>query len=382
MKKLKKFLINCYIRVCRLLFGINKNIIFFDSFSMKSYSDNPKPISEALHKANPKLKIIWAFKDCKKKEGIIPTYIKAIDGSNYFVYYRYVACCGVFVRNNTLPKLPKSKKQIYVQTWHGDKAIKKILHDKKGWNLNLAEELPGFCDYAIAGSDFGEKQYRTAFRYQGEVLNFGSPRNDILVRNDKKEADAIKDKLKMEQETKYLLYAPTFRTRFSDTGEVQKVEDVDLTRLLNVLEERDKCSWKCFLRSHPIVSDIGAESEDTRIINVAWYEDMADLLLVSDILITDYSSSAGDFALTGKPVLLYHSDVEDYLKNDRELCFDMDKTPFFIAKNQEEMENLLRTVDEDMAKENCKKIGEFYGDKETGRSSEKIAEIILERISH
>lgn len=381
MKKLKRILINCYIKACRLLFGINKNTVFFDSFSMKSYSDNPKPISEALHKANPKLKIVWAFKDVKNKKEIVPNYIKIVDGGNYFKYYRWIACSKVFVRNNTLPILPKSKKQIYIQTWHGDKAIKKVLHDIKGCNINLAEEIPGFCDYAIAGSDFGEKQYRTAFKYQGEVLNIGSPRNDILVRNDKEEVRSIKEKLKMEQNVKYLLYAPTFRTRFSDTGKVQKVEDVDLTRLLNVLEKRDECKWKCFLRSHPIVSDIGVENNDERIINVAWYEDMADLLLVSDILITDYSSSAGDFALTGKPVFLYHADVDDYAKDDRELCFDMTETPFFIAKSQEEMENLLRTVDKEMAEENCKKIGEFYGNKETGRSSEKIAEIILERIS-
>ena len=103
---------------------------------------------------------------------------------------------------------------------------------------------------------------------------------------------------------------------------------------------------------------------------------MADLLLISDMLITDYSSSAGDFALLKRPLVLFQSDIKEYIKYDRSFYFNMEDSPYYIAENQQELEDIINELDEKKAKENCEKILEFYETNETGHAAETIAEII------
>jgi CDP-glycerol glycerophosphotransferase len=105
---------------------------------------------------------------------------------------------------------------------------------------------------------------------------------------------------------------------------------------------------------------------------------MADLLLVSDMLITDFSSSAGDFALMNKPVILFQSDKEDYIENSRQLYFSMDSTPYFIAETQDELESIVSGLTDEAVSENCQAILNFYGAYETGKASEVIANRIIE----
>jgi CDP-glycerol glycerophosphotransferase len=105
---------------------------------------------------------------------------------------------------------------------------------------------------------------------------------------------------------------------------------------------------------------------------------MADLLLVSDALITDFSSSAGDYALLNRPLILFQSDYDEYVEKDRGFYFDMNDSPYFIAKNQEELEVIIAKLTEDKVKENCKEILDFYGTCETGKSSEVIANRIID----
>ena len=105
---------------------------------------------------------------------------------------------------------------------------------------------------------------------------------------------------------------------------------------------------------------------------------MADLLLIADCLITDYSSCAGDFALMRRPLFLFQDDIEQYKAGDREFYFDMDTSPYLRARSQEELERLIEGTDADAAAQNCDRILEFYKTTESGRAAEETAKRIAD----
>lgn len=382
MRGVKQYIVNFYIFLYRLIHGIKKNTVVFTSFNGKTYSDNPRAISEMLYKMAPEIEIRWLFINSESKKSIVPSYVKAINADNTIKIYQEMAAAGVFVSNFSLPLLPKSKKQLFIQTWHGDKAFKKVLYDSVFMDSNklISEAVEGYCDYAIAGSEYGERQYRSAFRYTGEIINQGTPRNDKLINIDREEISNIKTKLGIGSETGTLMYAPTLRRKNQGNSTAQEVQELNISSLLSILESKYNKKWVCLLRAHPAVDMLSNIDCDERIIDVTKYEDMSDLLLISDMLITDYSSCAGDFALLGRPVILFQFDRDEYMKKDRTFYFNIEDSPYYVAESQAEIEVIVTNISEENAKRNCEDILKFYGNTETGHSSEIVARKIIEWI--
>lgn len=374
IQKAKDLLRKAYCCICRFHRGKAKCVVF-SSFNGKSYSDNPRAVSEAIHTLYPEVELVWLFNAPKSKAGIVPGYVKCVENTRTLAVWHAYAAADVVVVNGTLPKVPKGKNQHFVQTWHGDKAFKKILYDSPFATSNdfVAESADGYCDLAVAGSTYGEQQYRTAFRYRGPVLNEGTPRNDCLLRRDALKIKAVRRELGVDDACKIFLYAPTLRRQSCKERSEQNVSALDMTAVLDTLEARDGCRWTALIRAHPSVVGLCGVREDARILNVSGYEDMADLLLVADLLVTDYSSCAGDFALTGRELVLFQADFEEYLKHDRTLYFKMEDSPYFVAKSQDELCEILRGMTPEAAAENCRSILAFYGNTESGYAAERVA---------
>lgn len=364
---------NLYIKTYRFFHGVHKNEVFFMSFG-GTYSDNPRAISEALHAIRPNTKIFWAINDFANTE-CFPDYVHLVKTNN-IKQFNIISTSTVWVFN-FYSKYHKSKKQFYVQTWHGDRGFKKVLHDsgymKK--NATLLEEKNDYCNLAVAGSAFGEQQFRSAFRYKGEVLNLGTPRNDRLVNFNLDEINFIKKKLGITDE-KILLYAPTLRKNSTHT--LQKAQNISIEETLSELELKYNCNWICLIRCHPGVVGLSDIQYTKKIINVSNYQDMAELLLVSDMLITDYSSSAGDFALLNRPIILYQSDIQEYQKRDRTFCFSMKDSPYYIAKTQDELMKIIENLSAEKIKSNCEEILKFYNTYESGQASLAVAKRIAQ----
>lgn len=376
MKKYLKFMQDIYMSCCRVLFGHARRKIVFSSFSGKTYSDNPKAISEAIHKIEPGISIYWIFDSYKSN---VPSYIHQVKKNSLLEYLFTLATATVYVDNMRFSSIKKGKNQLFIQTWHGDRAFKKVLCDSPfSTGSNIQEAIPGYCDLAIAGSDYGERKYRSAFRYNGEVLKVGTPRDDILVERSLLRIHEIKKQLSVEIDTRVLLYAPTLRRENQKDGTVQKIQEIDIEKTLNALEHKYNCKWVCLMRAHPSIQNLGGYAKSNRILDVAKYEDMADLLLISDMLITDYSSSAGDFALLDRPIVLFQSDVNEYVEKDRSFYFDMNDSPYYIAHCQAELEALISDFEDERIKNNCKDILAFYGTNETGHSAEAVARRIVD----
>jgi len=201
------------------------------------------------------------------------------------------------------------------------------------------------------------------------------PRNDrlaLLGENEIKKGESRKADFGLDPETKILLYAPTLRQIQGSRTEDTKLDvAVDLQDTLNHLQRRGD-SWVCFVRAHPKSGGLNIQCDNKVFYDMSVYPDMSDLMEEADMLITDYSSSAGDFILKKKAVILAQFDRELYRKQFRDFYFDIDESGFLIAKNQGELNHIIDTMaDEDYA-ENCQRIMDFFGTHETGHAAEEV----------
>ena len=376
MNTLKKYARNQVAKVLRRIYGLQKTVLF-SSFGGKSYSDNPRAISEKLHELFPDIKISWCIK--RSKSQYLPKYITPVFEEDKGAVIKAYATSKVIVTNYAFPDLKKHPKQFFIQTWHGDRAFKKVQYDNPFVHEDYfrPESQFGFCNLCVAGSDYGERQFRSAFRYPGEILKVGTPRDDRLVNPNPQEIEEVREKLGVASNTKILLFAPTVRMSKINGLEVK---NLDIERTIAALELQYKCPWVCFMRGHPGTKGLVGIQYNDHVIDLSAYEDMADLLLISDMLITDYSSCSGDFALLHRPIVLFQEDRDEYLTGERTFYFDITDSPYWVAENQEQLEAIISRISTRTAQMNCDEILQFYGTQETGNSAETVAEIIAQNL--
>ena len=326
-----------------LLCPINKNKIVVTNFYGKAYGDNPKYIIEELIKDYSKVEIVW--------------------------YYF----------------LLKRKKQFYIQTWHGTIALKKVENDvvdtlEKRY-IRKAKFDSKSADLFVSGSKFMSELYRKSFWYNKTIVEYGTPEADILINNKitVEQKESYKEKLKIDKNKKIVLYAPTFR---SDNN--LDCYNIDFKELISNLNKKTGDNWVILLRLHPNIAIKSHELSNiyaNDVIDVSSYPDIYELMLLSDICISDYSTVIFEFSFMKKPVFLYATDIEDYLK-DRGFYFDIYNLPFQLAVNNDE---LIKNINNFDYKQYLNKLNVFYGDVclyETGHASKKVAEIIIDVINN
>lgn len=378
---LSEFIKFLYGRFFFLLFKVLplQNKVVFSSYWGKNCADNPKYISDELLKNNNKIKQVWIARETEKEQ--LDKNIKVVKWGSLQMIYE-LATAKVWVDNHTKPEwVMKRKKQLYIETWHGGLGMKKIESD-------LGEKLPRkskkqimhnskMADLFISNSTFLTNIYKRAFWYNGPILECGFPKNDIFFRT-KENLNEIKEKiynkLDIPKDKKVVLYAPTFR---NDNN--LDCYDIDYKRLLKTLKEKFSSDFVCIVRLHPRMTDESEKLDifNHEIINGSKYDNMQDLIVASDVFITDYSSGVFDFALKYEPAFLYAKDIEGYEK-ERGLYFDLNILPFPLAKSNDELESNIKEFDYSLYKQ---RLHEYFnledvGLKENGQASKKVSQII------
>ena len=360
-------------------FGIDPNKVVFMSFQGRSYNDNPRYISERLHERRPETEIVWLFRRnvMEHPPENLPDYVRPVHVSSK-AGLRELATARVwvdnFTKNNALRKA--EGRQFYVQTWHGDRPIKKICYDEPKWSKK-PYRIEEKCDRVLTGSKFGERMYRTAFRYQGEYITAGAPRNDCLVLNDPSEIQKIRASLGIDDDTGLLLYAPTYR---ENEDVIPKRAQMDLLSTLKCLEKKTQKPWKCLFRAHYKSQGIDIASVKDRLIDVTAYGEMSDLLLAADMVLTDYSSCATDFVLRNQPTLFFASDWGEYVST-RQVYYDIHDAPFMLSENQEQLEALIQNLSREKILQNCADIRNYFGCTESGHATDAVCDYIIEKLS-
>lgn len=355
------------------IFKINNKKIIVLNYNGKGYWDNGKYICNELTKYN--YEIYWAT--IEKYKDSLPqkiNYVK-IDSIKYLYH---LATAKIWINNNRFQLgIRKRKNQFYIQTWHGWLGFKKVESAVKNTsNLYVwgAKNDSKMANLFISNSTFLTMVYKNYFWYNGEILECGCPRNDIIINNSNDIIKKVKKYFWFPSSGKICLYAPTFRDNKS-----LDAYDIEYKMLLNELKNKFKGNRKLLIRLHPAISDSTDRLSvfNENVINASDYPDMQELLVATDFLITDYSSCIFDYALSKKAAAIYASDIEKY-REERNFAIKLEDSPFPIATNNMELKNIIK--DFDMNKY-LKKINKFYEDnglKETGKACEKIVEIINE----
>ncbi len=352
-------------------FPIQEKRILFMSYYGKQVNCNPYALYEYIKENNCPFECIYVD-NCKSDMGKNTKTIKY----RSFMFYYYLRT-SKFLIFNARPNIDiqKRRKQFYIQTWHSSLGFKMIEKDAEATldkkYVRKAKKDSTYIDLLISGCKFRTECFRRNFWYDGNIAEVGTPRNDILFSCNKELiSQKVKNELGIENNVKIILYAPTFR----NSDDLSYATSLDVNQLLNTLKNRFGGNWILIYRLHPNVSKKVNLSKD--IIDASTYKDMQSLLIVSDILVTDYSSVMFDFMLLNRPCFLYAPDYESYKKTERNTYFSISELPFDISLTTDSLSDAIQKFDKNHY---LTKIGEFkkeIGSFEDGTACIKIIDIM------
>ena len=362
-------LMNAILNGLKMFIKVDEKIILFNSFGGKKYDDSPKAIFEYMLESQrySDYKFYWGINEPQKFNIPEATVIK----NNTAKYFLIALKAKYWITNSSIERglKFKNKKTIYINTWHGT-AIKMIgqdMQENNGAKLKVTEP-----DYYYAQSNYDIEIFSKAFMVPKEkILLSGLPRNDELCYITKTKIENIKKKLNIPLEKKVILYAPTFREYERDaTGCILK-PPVDLEKWHKELSKE----FVVLFRAHYEVNKALEIKDDEFIKNMSDYENLNELMIISDILISDYSSIMVDYAILERPIYSYAYDYEKY-KQKRGLYIDIDsELPNGYYKTEEELLKNIKNCDYKKQKEKTKAFKKKYIEV-CGQASRYIDKII------
>lgn len=351
---------------------VKKNWVLFESQMGKQFSDNPKYIYEELKNSNKNYKYIWSCENVNEfpVEGNVT---KVKRGS--LKHYYYMTRSKYWVDNQGISHLaPKKKEQIYLQTWHGT-PLKKMGVDKDNATPAEMKKLKSQTknwNYFISPNPYSTKIFKRAFKYTGNVLETGYPRNDLLVQQPELIKKKVRNHFNIPEGKKVVLYAPTFR----DWNENSYF---DTLRDINKLSKEINDDTIILLRLHYLLaSKISQIQLPGHIINASSYSDIQELYLITDMLITDYSSVMFDYAVLKRPIIFYCYDLDEYLYY-RGMYFDLkEDAPGPICTNLEEVLHFIRQPEQlEAYKNKLEQFSKTYCGIEDGQASKRVIEQVF-----
>lgn len=374
-KNIKKYGALLIIKIFNLL-PIKNNKIFLESYYGSQYGCNPKYISEYIvnNYSKGKFDVVWSFTNLDGKESIKG--VRKVKTMSLKYFYELCTSKIIITNYRTTDMFIKRKNQYYIQTWHSSLRLKKIEKDAKETlkpeYIEMAKRDSKKLDLLLSGCRYSTKIFRDAFWYDGKILECGTPRNDLFFMEGEENKKYIKEKLGIAPDKKVILYAPTFRK-----DNKLDVYNIDYDKVTMALKNKFGGEWVFIIRLHPHLVNRSKEIiKGQDIIDATKYDDIQELLSISDVLISDYSSLMFDFAPTKRPCFLYVPDLYEYTKNDRGLYFDIEELPFINIFNNDEFKLAIENFDK---KQYDKKIDEFsykIGSFEDGKACERMMKCI------
>lgn len=360
---------------------VKKGRVVCFSYAGYQYSCNPKIISQYLSKNyGEEFSIYWLFVKGKSSQ-CDDENVEKVEYPSFRSMLIINTAEFVISNKRTWTKYfawIKKKNQKYIMTWHGDVPLKRIEGD-----ANLSEKYienakrdSAYADLFISGSSFMTNIYHKAFWYNGEILEKGTPRNDIFF-NEEKMSNArilVRQFYNIEPDRRIVLYAPTFR----DNGDTS-CYNINWKALIPSLKQFLGADITLLIRMHPNLLQHMKENNETsntkEIVNASFYPDMHELLVSSDVLITDYSSSMFEFSLLKRPCFIYATDSNSYTRG---FYFNLSDLPFPVSESEKSFMENVSTFNE---KNYLHRLSDFYKDSinsfEKGHATEEVVGWIM-----
>lgn len=333
-----------------LFLKTDPNLILFNSFGGKKYNDSPKVIFEQLLKTHSSKKLVWALENPDNFD--IPNAIKI--EINSFKYFITALKAKYWISSVNIERGLKFKKNntTYLNTWHGagTKKIGNAVSKRKDYDFSNV-------NYILVQSDFEKNIFINDFGAKPEnLLLSGFPRSDELFKTNKDQIDIYKHNLKIPKNKKIILYAPTWRESTNNGS----TYDLNIPLDIKKWQEKLTDEYVILFRTHTFTTNILNLKFNDLIIDVSDYHNVNHLLMISDILITDYSTIVFDYSILEKPFLCFGYDYYEY-KNERGLYLDIeDEYPNGVQKNEDEIIDLILNMNYEKECEKTRVFKEKY----------------------
>ena len=350
---------------------ICKNKIVFSSFAGGGFGGNGKYIALELMERSQDLDLVWVV---KKEDMELPDGIRKVVYGTCEHYWEQ-GTARIWIDNQHKNFFTRKREgQYYIQTWHGGGPLKKIEFDGEnlsGSYLDLCEMNSELEDLMISPTSFNSELYRKAFHYDGEIMECGYPRNDIFWKE-----SGVRNKIEklfgVAQGEMILLYAPTFRIFEKREGDM-----LDLTKVREAMEKRFLKKCRIFVRLHPCAAESARDYPGIEeCMDVTSYGDAQELFAAADVLITDYSSVMWDFSLSGKPVFLFHPDVDLYEK-ERGYYLSFKEMPYVESFGNEDLCEKIQSFNSEGYRERTRAFVEKYGSFDRGTAAKAVGDRIM-----
>ncbi|WNS78286.1 CDP-glycerol glycerophosphotransferase family protein [Domibacillus sp. DTU_2020_1001157_1_SI_ALB_TIR_016] len=367
---------------------VNKNVVVFESFLGKQFSDNPRAIYEYLQQHNFPYKLYWSA-DRKHLHHFQDKNVRCIRRFS-LKWLLIMPRARFWVTNSRMPGwLPKPKQTLYLQTWHGT-PLKRLAADMdevyipgttaENYKKNFIQEAKNW-DYLISPNAYSTQIFRRAFQFDKEILETGYPRNDFICNHEKEETvEKLSAAYGIPRHKKVILYAPTWRdNQFYAKGRYR----FDLQLNLDLMKEQLGEEFVILTRLHYLVSEnLDLTPYKDFAYDVSHHEDIRELYVMADILLTDYSSVFFDYGNLKRPMLFYVYDIDQYRDHLRGFYFDFEQeAPGPLVKTTEEVIQAIRKIKENGFQPSTK-LDSFYEKfcyLEEGNSTRKVVEQIFLR---
>ena len=363
------------LKVLKIFVRPDDRLILFSSFGGRKFDDSPKAIYEVMFRDSrfKDYKFVWAFIDPDKIDVPKGTKVKC-DTLRYFIT---ALKARVWVTNSSIERGLdfKGKHTFYFDTWHGT-PIKKmgadVSSDSKSFIGKGKWKVDAFtCQGEFEANIFG-RVFKTIGR--GKMKIIGLPRNDIYANYSKDDVIAIKNKLNISNDKKIILYAPTYR-EYDKSGSVQYQMSIPIN--IKKWEKELGNEFILLFRAHyEVARNLNIQDNDF-IKDMSNYPQLDELMIVSDMLISDYSSIYFDYSIMHKPMLCFCYDYDRYAK-ERGMYFDI-RDYLANSDNEEDLIKLIQNTD--TTKENAAtKLFQEHFVTEYGSAAQKSIDIIFNAI--
>lgn len=375
---------------------VDEKTVIFGCFNGRSYCDSPKAIYKVMLEDErfKDYKFIWVFKKPDEhkylEENRNTVVVKALSAK----YCKSLAKAKYWIFNYKIPDYIYPKKdQVFVQCWHGT-PLKRLgcdlehfnnaLNTLKGMKKRYKKETKKFS-YFLSPSEFASEKFASIWNMKAVgkekcILELGYPRNDFLYNYTEEDLKRIKEGLGLSNvNKKIILYAPTYRDNqhTSGVGYTYKTE-VDFDKLQKELGQ----DYIILFRSHWLVANnFDFEKYKDFIYNVSDYDDINELYVIADMLITDYSSVFFDYANLKKPILFYMYDLEAYRDDIRGFYLDLKELPGPILRTEEELVDNIKkyTINSDFYDKTYKDFNQKFNYLDDGKASVRVLNAIINK---
>jgi teichoic acid ribitol-phosphate primase len=368
----------------RLVFGIARRLPLRDrvvlATSHKARLDgNLAAIRAELAGRQPPIpSLALAYRPARGPAGLARTWLNELRAAYQLARARVFVVDDYFFPIYAIKPRPGTK---IIQVWHAAGPVKRSgygVADKTfGADRSLTERVQIHSNYdvCIVGSRSAAELYSVAFRQPVERFDssIGIPRSDMLFGEERtaKAQQRIRERYGLPAACRVILYAPTFRG--DDVGSARFPEFIDFRLLRDTLAD----GHVLLVRKHPFVRAPLAIADDLRnfLIDVSDYPEINELMLVADVLVTDYSSSIYEFSLRERPIVFFAPDHEAY---ERQRGFFLDyrnEGPGPVFETTRELADYLRQGEFDL--ERVRRFRQKWFEVADGRASERFVDRLV-----